>query len=525
MNSDNLEAALGDLLALTAIKNSAEQDYLPSSLSSAAPPPQKPTLTIPVTSSGRDMLSPSLSMGLTPSPSTSNSPHYLVPHSGTTPVVSPQPQQSSQASVQVPLPLSAATGLDLVNLQQILSQQLTQHKLLKQKLMIQIGQLKSTSLTPQQLQKQQQFLTANMNQVNAQINTVHQQLMVLMKLVQQKQLVEEKDGKEMGSYYTATETMPTSGDDLNSSMQAMSLDQADISKTSARTLSRLQQIISGNSQESETTDQGMEPYTDVPSMGGEMASHPVTTSIVQVEDVPLLTTAPPQNFPSSSRFSTVRSVDEIPEFKPGVPWNPHAHSNQAQIYTKSISVTTPTTPSDIDSLYSPDSTSDRMYQTSHNRATSAGFNSQYGASGYAYEQSNFGTASQPRFSSIPSTYHRSGSYSGSGYGNSGPPHYKGYSSAQQKLPPQQQGFPPPGRHHRPRLTQQNSFSGFSSNPVPSTPTGSYNSRSISTNYRGQPQYAGSSNNSQHNKWTFDGNPWGMPATSGKMTDLCTIHAS
>ena len=636
VNNDNLEAAIGDLLALTALKDEESQDVPNSSLGYPPPSTSNSSNNLlmrskklsssgnsqPMSSSGQSSIPGNISPPSTkPVSSTSVTgvdPLYqqktitgTTGGSGVASLPSQQPQQSLQNHLQplhwqqpqqqqqqpraVPNTTTTTTtqnnyaGLDLPNLQQVLTQQVNQFQYMKQQLVMQLSQLRSSNLSSTQLQKQQ-FLTTNLNQVNTKINLVNQQLQVINQLLAQQKssshtnTVYEKDGKEVSginnvvvtsggdgahdlpSNSTTTVTSEVDSQSLNYGVQNLSLASTptSITQTSARTLSRLQQIISGNQQQTEMPSVSMDvkddteikPFSETPTVTtsfpvGKTGDNTFLATSSQDMITSSTTTRPVSSstFASSSRFNAVRSVDDIPEFKPGVPWHPHTQSNQSQVYTKSSSVSTPTTPHDFGGLYSnqsihSDNNSKEFYssQSSFGRAT-GGFNSQYGHQNNVQYEHSHHFNNPPHFSNAPigggSAYpfNRSSSYSGpSNYGTpaqGGGPNYKLYGSQPKPLPSHLPGGGggggtgafPPGRH-RPRMQNQHSFSGF---PI-SGGSSSYSSigRSYNRdNFRSQqPQFTGNNKGfeqpqqQQHQKWNFDGNPWGMPTTSGnKTTDV------
>ena len=634
VNNDNVEAAIGDLLALTALKDEESQDVPNSSLGYNPPSTSNNTAnllirskklsssgnSLPMSSSGQSSITGNISPPSTkPASSTSVTgvdPLYQQkPITGTTggsgvaSLPSQQPQQSLQNHLQSlnwqqpqqqqqqqrALPNTTSTtaqnnyaGLDLPNLQQVLTQQVNQFQYMKQQLVIQLSKLRSSSLSSAQLQNQQQFFTTNLNQVNTKINLVNQQLQVIKQLLAQQKssshtnIVYEKDGKEVGgvnsvvvtsgdgahdlpSNSTTTVTSEVDSQSLSYGVQNLSLapTPTSITQTSARTLSRLQQIISGSQQQTEMPSLSMEvkdetemkPFSETSTMTtslpivGKTGDNTFLATSSQDMIISSTTTRPVSSstFASSSRFNAVRSVDDIPEFKPGVPWHPHTQSNQSQVYTKSSSVSTPTTPHDFGGLYSNQSThsdnnSKEFYssQSSFGRPT-GGFNSQYGHQNNVQYELSQHFNNPPHFSNAPIgggsgyPFNRSSSYSGTNNyatpAQGGGHNYKLYGSQPKPPPPHLPGGGgtgvfPPGRH-RIRLQNQHSFSGF---PI-SSGSSSYGSigRSYNRdNFRSQqPQFTGNNKGfeqpqQQHQKWNFDGNPWGMPTTSGNKTHLC-IH--
>ncbi|XP_019849214.1 PREDICTED: trinucleotide repeat-containing gene 6B protein-like isoform X2 [Amphimedon queenslandica] len=554
MNNNNIEAALGDLLALSALKEDDQE------LSSAPPPSLN--LAPPIKSN---------ETGPSPPPSSSSS-HYFIATSSTssspTPPLTPSlqspwnhrpPSVPSTSMLTTPTTNSGGaggnvhTGLDLVNLQQVLGQQLNQYLLLRQRLMIQISQLKAV---PQGGgAPQHQFLMANLNQINTQIKGAHQQLALINQMIlkQQQHLSpddkDEKDNLVLGGV-SSEATPTTSGIDVSVSMQSLSLDPppppppGEVGKLSARNLSRLQKVMT-------SVDEGS-------SSGATITGTDDTSTLSQSESIlqedandspPLLlntststtsTVSSGGGFTSSGRFSSVRSVDEIPEFKPGVPWNPHSSKPHH-------SLTAPSTPSGpsgdytVPGMYGAEP-SEKSY-SAYNRGgssymPSAGFGNPHPSTGgiVGMDSKFQGTS---RFSSQAPTslqFNRSNSYNGSsnsfyanstvggGVGSSSA--YKGYGvgmqqGQQSKYHPQQSQMhvqQPSSFSRRPKLGHQHSYSGYSST-LPPTPTGgNYGGRSSVSggSYRGN---GGSYGQQQQNKWTFDGNPWGMPATSGSIWSM------
>ena len=528
MNNDNLEATVGDLLALSALKDEDHHDttsfnYLPLTTSSSSLCVQKQPSFPSTSPSGH--VTPPLSLPITSSVNIKENTYLSTPSSTGTPNgTGPQVYQGQQWQQQQHRvsPNSPATGLNLPNLQHELTLQLNQCQLLKQRLTM---QMKSNSTLPSpQFQKQQQFLTANLNQVNNKIIAINKQMMAVNQLMQQQKqpmVMDEKDGKETRSdnYTNGIGDMQS----INYSVQSMSLSSSAISQTSARTLSRLQQIINQQQQTdlispSVEHSEKLEPElpTGNQSNNDELFVISTATNTGLQQDVSM----PSSSVVSSTRFSTGRSVDDIPEFKPGVPWNPHPNSSQTQTYTNSSSITTPTTPNDFGSLYS-DNTGNNDLYSPQGYGRGPGLNLPYGSSHHQpYDAPQpYSNVPQNRFSNpsvggsmtgaAPYTsYNRVTSYSGpfnGGYNGTvgaGSPGYKNYVTQQKPLGG---GFPP-GRSYRPKLQQQYSFPGFSSYG----PVGGRNSNV----YRGQPN-----SSQQPNKWNFDGNPWGMPATSGTFCKL------
>ena len=555
MNNNNIEAALGDLLALSALKEDDQE------LSSAPPPSLN--LAPPIKSS---------ETGPSPPPPSSSS-HYFIATSSTssspTPPLTPSlqspwnhrpPSVPSTSMLTTPTTNTGGgsnvlSGIDLVNLQQALGQQLNQYMLLRQRLMIQISQLKTV---PQGGTPQHQFLTANLNQINAQIKGAHHQLSLINQMIHKQQQQQqsssanlspddkdEKDSLVVGGV-SSEATPTTSGVDVSVSMQNMSLDPpGEVGKLSARNLSRLQKVMTsvdegGNSVVPPVTITGTDDTSTLSQTKSALQEETnESPPLLLATSTSITSTVSSGGFTSSGRFSSVRSVDEIPEFKPGVPWNPHSSKPQH-------SLTAPSTPSGasgdytVPGMYGNDSSIDKSY-SAYNRGgssytSSAGFGTPHPSTGgIVGMDSKFQGSLSSRFSNQAPTslqFNRSNSYNGTsnsfyagttmGGGAGSSSAYKGYGVGMQQGQ-QQKYHPQPSQIHvqqtssfsrRPKLGHQHSYSGYSSN-MPPTPTGgNYGGRSSvsGSSYRGS---GGSYGQQQQNKWTFDGNPWGMPATSGK----------
>ena len=568
-------------MALTALKED-DQDLGYTSV----PLPAPPISLAPPVKSNESGPSP-------PPPVSSSSSHYSSSSSPTPPslALSAQlPWQQRQSSVTTPVLTTPTTssggglpsGLDATSLRQLLAQQLNHYLLLKQKLMIQLSQLKSVpspgGLTPSPAQ--QQFIVANLNQVNAQIKTVHHQLTVITQFIQHKQLASSStttstanisstntlptttapappvpdEEKELvkGVSGTSGETTPTSvGVDVNYGMQGLSFED-DIGQSTTRNHSRLQKVMTSpenepmNDQASTNANNtrgrgrgGREEgvFEGSISQGDGFLQPSINESSTLILPAPTTTagslnSAPASvssstGFTTSGRFNSVRSVDEIPEFKPGVPWNPQSVGS---------SKTAPSTP--LSDYISSEDKYPSFNRSSGYQSSSSGYASHHlSASSYEskYGGGGGGGPTSSRYSNqpppIPSSFNRSNSYNGSSasyYGGSSlggggaSSGYKGFNvDMQQKFLPQQQQqmqtLQSSSFSRRPKLSHQHSYSGYSSN-LPPTPTGNYGNRSSVSggNYRGSGSYGGQ----QQNKWAFDGNPWGMPATSGNV--ICNL---
>ena len=283
---------------------------------------------------------------------------------------------------------------NLQSYQQLLTQQLGQLRLMKQQL---AQQAKSAGQNPQQ----QQLLTLRMGQVNQSINQINRQLVIISQISsQQKDAAKNQDGGKstptgVASPSIGRNTPPIrkgdpnlggvplnrslsanvlgdTGKNLSYGMQGMSLSgsgtspppplppSSAVSQSSARSMSRLQWIISGSANSDNPTSLAAreEKYGSgimTPS-SGPFPSFPASSSIPlsslaspgqgpvhPVAPVYPLTMGLP-SFPpntantvtvSSSHFPSPKSFDDIQEFKPGVPWQPRTQPTEpAQVYPK-----------------------------------------------------------------------------------------------------------------------------------------------------------------------------------------------
>ena len=284
------------------------------------------------------------------------------------------------------------------NYQQLLTQQLGQMQLAKQQLTQQFNQLKSSSMSGMGQnttahQQQQQIITIRLNYINHAISQINQQLLLLSQLAsQQKEATKASvDGKStpsgMGSPQIGRNTPPmrnkgdikltpgapsrsnslpgiSSGDftrNLSYGMQGLSLSGSGAPSTvatqsSARSVSRLQQIISGSASSDnlvamaggrdERQQQNTSAVTSLtngdispisaPTVFGSSTNQPHPT--LSGPGTPLgLTSSVTTAFPAS------KPVTDIQEFRPGVPWQPRSQPTEpAQLYSK------PTPPSGMD---------------------------------------------------------------------------------------------------------------------------------------------------------------------------------
>ena len=476
-----------------------------------------------------------------------------------------QQQQQSHVMAKLPRSLSAphsdSSSINTSYVQKVLSQQLREYQLVKQQL---VNQMKSPQ-TP----KHQQILTLRLNQVNASILLVNQHLLMTSQLALQQQQKGASTGsgeggkgpmgsKDVGTPTSATLSPPevfglddTGSSEINSlgySMQSVSLSRSEstssVSQSSARSVSRLQQIISSDSQGSKQT----EVFTDmdnrsvfddeqqlplskpIPSPIG----HPSSTTASKSEVFDSCSTAPPSSVVQSSSSGSLptvqspsssltnsgkfgRSVDEIPEFKPGVPWNPNPSipSNLPFPQSKKLNLRS-------DSNQRPDS----IPLSAGNSSVFSGsdppsFVDSNSEADY-YHDNVYGNLQQlpPHYNRRPGTspgmshqpnprYSSSGNYASStasgGY-NSGPFYNRqqsgqGFPPRPSPVTPSSQMFPsnqfnPGAGRNRQRLYSQQTTSGGGG--------GGYGDMGQRSN-RGY---------DSGRKWSFDGNPWGVPEKSG-----------
>ena len=466
----------------------------------------------------------------------------------------PLPQRTMSA------PHGQLSGVSLQNVHTLLTRQLKQYYLLKQQLTMQMSQLKSSSANPSQKQQQQQLLTIQLNQVNGSILLANQHLLVTEDLVQQD-IKANKDigtlnGHSQGSdgfnreIGTHLQGSMSSGDvkGLSYSMQNVSLSgngnnntSTTISQSSARTISRLQQIISCN-QESKNTDNddqnnqkehlGMElpsrkapspsnPITTLPNYIRGREEEPTNTTEVVTSNIPKPTLATSLSLPLSNQNTSmtsstkfVRSVDDIQEFKPGVPWTPQNpnHGNIARSHSGHMTGhMTDTKPDNIPP--SPMTFSDSSFGGSMNieyyspndgpNTFGSGFNppSQFRRHGNMGSNPRYGGNGNHQNYINSST--NGGGYRPNGRGFQRPP-----------LPPQGPVFVQsqfnPGRN-RQRAYSQSQQGGYNDHHLGQMGENVQARFSMQNNNKGY--------DSSGRKWSFDSNPWGVPEKSG-MYNVC-----
>ena len=270
--------------------------------------------------------------------------------------------------------------------QQVLTQRLGQLQMHKQQLIQQLNQLsRSTGSGMNTVLQQNQAKLASINQMITQAN---QQLMILSQLSSQKDVgrnVEtcstsvsspkmvhnpplpmrlKNDPKANGSFTRSQSANAMVGLGIGSvepsknlayGLQNLSLNspvQSNVSQSSARSMSRLQQIISGSSSDNLASLSGRDDGAFQSSLpmtpGSQNSSFPAPVSYQHTSPF-----SPPQSgslslgsdnhsFPSggtSASFTSKKSVSDIQEFRPGVPWQPKSQATEpAQVYCKQSSV-------------------------------------------------------------------------------------------------------------------------------------------------------------------------------------------
>ena len=288
----------------------------------------------------------------------------------------PMTQQLQLLQMQQYMQMPSAT---VHGYQQMLSQQLLQLKAAKQQVTQQLRQLQMSGLAvqggggsgagqQQQQQQQQQMLQARHNLINQFISHINQQLVLQKYPSQQKDKPGMMDGAKpvttpgvMGSQQFGRNTPPSRNKDsarmpgparslslpgganehsLALGMQGMSMNghvtPSSISQSSARSVSRLQQIISGSSSSDSphTADDGKAKFRFPPVSSASTPSEVFDSTSSPLAGNGSNTTT---TTPASTPFSPARSFSEIQEFRPGVPWQPRAQPTEpAQLYAKNM---------------------------------------------------------------------------------------------------------------------------------------------------------------------------------------------
>ena len=256
-----------------------------------------------------------------------------------------------------------------LNYPQLLAQQLGQLQLLRQQIS---QQMKTVGQAPNG-QQQQQMLVLQLNWINQSINYINRQLVLMSQLSSQQKELKSQDGNNLGSSQVGKNTPParsksdsklapsrslsnsgtvSSSSDIAKSitygMHSLSfsgtLAPSSLSQSSARSVSRLQQIMSNSAgsddlnrdEFSHITPSG--PGTHMSTSTGQVlpeGSCFSTAQLIPSTSSALLSVAP-SSTPSAAVVSPQLSIDDIPEFKPGVPWQPRQQPTEpAQLYASS----------------------------------------------------------------------------------------------------------------------------------------------------------------------------------------------
>ena len=512
--------------------------------------------------------------------------------------------------------------VSLHSLQQV-TQMLASQQLAKQQLQYQLNQLKLVkpgsgnggSSSGQAIQQQQQQLLMSLNKINSKISATSQQLMAMEQVINQKLQAGStsnglgmeggssamglpgKEHRSVGSG-AAVQQRPVSLNTTNNvgegkkqpgyAVQGLppvgssGQQQTSVSQMSARTMSRLQQIISGSGDFAggETVDKdGMEmgvvgnelglldtdshPKVPSPSMQ-QQQSHQLTSSSSPDSMVssmhPSTVANTPSGFTSRSAHpnlvsspstvsssssvglpfaSSTRSVDEIPEFKPGVPWQPRnqptepaqAYGDQAfnkvpgvevnpkfppQSLTRSNSSSYPNS----EDYYSPHDGGSGMYGGGGFGSSSAQYHHNSGRAGrQEHIHRQYSTGSQPRawdgYRKNSQGGYRGGTGGGMGPGSGSSGQYHDYGGLPQH---QQQHHPGHTFHHgrgraRPQQHQTHHKGFTSSGGYPMSGGAGTGGGRRHDQYRSTQQHGGGMGY-ESRRWSHDnGNPWGVPARS------------
>lgn len=262
--------------------------------------------------------------------------------------------------------------------QQVLTQRLGQLQMRRQQLIQQLKQLNRSGMNPP--------LQQNLATIDQMIAQISQQLMVLSQLSNQQKeagrnadtsvsspkiihnsplpMRLKNDPKGNGSFSRSQSASAMVGlgaggmeppKSLAYGVQSLSLNspaQSSVSQSSVRSMSRLQQIISGSSDGDLASLTGKEDNAFQSSLpmppGSQSGSLPAPVSYQQTSPF-----SPPQggslalgsdthsyvNGGTSAPFTSKKSVSDIQEFRPGVPWQPKSPATEpAQLYCKQSSV-------------------------------------------------------------------------------------------------------------------------------------------------------------------------------------------
>ena len=291
-----------------------------------------------------------------------------------------QLMQNPLAQSHPPLPTSA-TRMQLLQMQQqymqmpsatvlgyqqMLTQQLAQLKGAKQQVMQQLQQLRQVNAVSMQGSgsSAQMQLQTRLNLINQFISHINQQLMLQKFPSQQsKDKPAVVDGMKsvtpgsVGSHPLGRNTPPSRNKDMKMAgplssrsislpggthehslalgMQGMSVNghitPSSISQSSARSVSRLQQIISGSSEDNAHTSANDNAKFHIPPQSANMSAEMYSSTSPPLSSGICTTTTTSTSTP----FSPARSFTDIQEFRPGVPWQPRTLPTEpAQLYAK-----------------------------------------------------------------------------------------------------------------------------------------------------------------------------------------------
>lgn len=269
--------------------------------------------------------------------------------------------------------------------QQVLTQRLGQLQLHKQQLLLQISQLsKSTgqggSGINAVVHQQSQAISHKLTTINQMISQLNQQVMMLSQLSSQPKEVGKNsdsgspslkvihnppapihfktDPKGTGSFgrSQSANAMVGIGTEPSRSLmcgvQGLCLSnpvQPSVSQSSARSMSRLQQIISGSCSTDSRDDNMFQSSMPIISVAqnssfaspGSLQPGNAMSPFSSTQNGSIAISADNRSFLGgvSPAFTTTKSVNDIQEFRPGVPWQPKSQGTEpTQIYSKQASV-------------------------------------------------------------------------------------------------------------------------------------------------------------------------------------------
>ena len=281
--------------------------------------------------------------------------------------------------------------------QQVLTQRLGQLQMHKQQLLQQLNQLSKSSGQGgtgmnTTVQQQNQTISHKLTTIGQMIGQINQQLMILSQLSsQQKDITKnseagssnvpspkimhnaalpgpirlKNDPKGNASFGRSQSANAVTGLNVEPSrslaygVQGLSLNspvQSSVSQSSARSMSRLQQIISGSSSnDTSVSASGRgDNASSMPTTPGTQNSAFTAPGSLQVSNA-TSPFSPPQSgslaigsdnrlFMGSAppaHFTSKKAVSDIQEFRPGVPWQPKSQATEpAQVYSKQAAMPT-----------------------------------------------------------------------------------------------------------------------------------------------------------------------------------------